>query len=93
MSTEAVADAPETESAAAPEQRTDCMIHVRFYPDGSVAEIGERPMEVRPQDWFNYLSNNTANCYQARSGGRGLFRLPRPEVDTLKAACMAEQAS
>jgi len=85
-----------SESAAAAlgnEGRTDCMIHLRFFPDGTVAEIGERPSEVKPHDWFKYLSRHTRNAYQALSGGRGLFRLPRTEVDALKAACAAETSS
>ncbi len=67
----------------------ESLIHVRFAPNGTVMEIGERPSGVDAQTWFNYLSQNTANRYQALSGGRGLFRLPRPEVDVLKAAVAA----
>lgn len=70
----------------------ECLIHVRFNPDGTVAEIGERPDAVNTQTWFKYLSQHTVNRYQALAGGRGLFRLPRPEVDTIKAACAEEQA-
>lgn len=72
-----------------PKEAIDCLIHLRFQPDGTVIEIGERPSGVTAQNWFNYLSRHTLNCYQALSGGRGLFRLPRQEVDALKAACAA----
>ena len=34
------------------------IIHVRFSPDGTVVEIGDRPAEVTPQDWFNNLADN-----------------------------------
>lgn len=68
----------------------DCLIHLRFQPNGTVMEIGERPSGVDAQTWFNYLSQHTQNCYQALSGGRGLFRLPRLEVDALKSACVGE---
>lgn len=61
------------------------VIHVRFAPDGSVVEIGERPKSVTPQDWFNCLSDKKGLRYQALSGGRGVFRLTREEVDDLKA--------
>jgi len=91
---EAVATPSEPESAIVADapgngQRTDCVIHLRFFPDGTVAEIGERPSGVQPHDWYKYLCNNTQNTYQALSGGRGLFRLPRTEVDALKASCAA----
>jgi hypothetical protein len=71
----------------------DCLIHLRFQPDGTVVEIGERPLNVPAQKWFNYLSGHTLNCYQALSGGRGFFRLPREKVDSLKAACAVENAT
>jgi hypothetical protein len=62
------------------------MIHVRFSPDGSVVEIGERPADLDPQAWFNRLSDKAGTGYQPLSGGRGLFRLSRADVDALKAA-------
>jgi hypothetical protein len=66
--------------------QTQVVIHVRFAPDGSVTEIGERPLSVGAQEWFNRLSVNAGNAYQSLSGGRGVFRLAREQVDTLKAA-------
>jgi len=60
------------------------MIHVRFAPDGTVTEIGERPKGATAQEWFSRLSGNTQNSYQALSGGRGIFRLTRDQVETLK---------
>lgn len=86
---DAIPPAPEAQSPAA--QRSECLIHVRFAPDGTVREIGERPQGVPAQDWFGYLCRHTQNCYQPLSGGRGLFRLSRTEVDRLKAACGGEQ--
>lgn len=83
----------EAQAAPAAAQRTECLIHVRFAPDGTVLEIGERPRGVPAQDWFSYLCRNTQNCYQALSGGRGLFRLSRTEVDRLNAACGEEHPS
>jgi len=67
-------------------------IHVRFFPDGTVMEVGERPQEVDPQAWFNHLSRNTQNCYASLSGGRGFFRMTREQVDTLKQSSQAEAA-
>jgi hypothetical protein len=89
MSTvEAVADAPVSEKTL-----VECLIHVRFNPNGTIGEIGECPAGVSLQNWFKFLSKNTLNCYQALAGGRGLFKLPRTHVDSLKAAASAEYGS
>lgn len=88
---EVVADAPAVDAVT--NKKIECLIHVRFYPNATVMEIGERPPGVEAQTWFNYLSENTVNCYQALSGGRGMFWLPRTEVDALKAACIAGKAA
>jgi hypothetical protein len=61
------------------------VIHVRFAPDGSVTEIGERPENKSAQVWFNQLSDDAAFKYEALSGGRGIFKLSRADVDALKA--------
>lgn len=61
------------------------IIHVRFAANAAVVEIGERPPTVSPQDWFFYLSDKAGNSYQPLSGGRGVFRLTRAQVDGLKA--------
>jgi hypothetical protein len=62
------------------------MIHVRFSPDGTVVEISERPASAKPQAWFDLLSNKAAMSYQPLSGGRGVFRVAREEVDAWKTA-------
>lgn len=67
-------------------QNAEVIIHVRFAPDGTVMEIGERPAGLSAQDWFNRLSQAAGDAYQALSGGRGLFRLARGRVDALKSA-------
>ena len=66
------------------------IIHVRFSPDGTVVEIGDRPAEVTPQDWFNNLADNAGDNYQALSGGRGVFRLTADEIEALKGKAAAE---
>ncbi len=91
--TEVVAKVSASVSGAAEGKQDECLIHDRFKPDGTEAKIGERPQAVKAQAWFKYLSQHTLNRYQALAGGRGLFRLPRPDVDTLKAACATEQTS
>ncbi|MDD2876987.1 MAG: hypothetical protein PHT60_05265 [Acidiphilium sp.] len=60
------------------------LIHVRFAPDGRVIEIGERPVALSPQKWFECLSDKAGTHYQPFAGGRGLFRLERQEVDVVK---------
>lgn len=62
------------------------MIHVRFAPDASVTEIGERPASVSAQQWFNLLSDKAGAHYQALSGGRGVFRLDAAQLEAFKAA-------
>jgi hypothetical protein len=61
------------------------VIHVRFAPDGSVTAAGEQPESLSPQEWFNRLSLKMGTAYQALSGGRGVFRIARRDVDALKA--------
>ncbi|HEY9214382.1 MAG TPA: hypothetical protein VIQ29_16215 [Ancylobacter sp.] len=61
------------------------LIHVRFAPNGTVVEIGERPQALSPQEWFNDLSDRVGSTYQVFSGGRGVFRLARGALDAIKA--------
>ncbi|MEP9348972.1 hypothetical protein [Xanthobacter sp. KR7-225] len=69
------------------------LVHARFAPDGSVVEIGERPSGLTPQEWFFFLREHSdASYFQALSGGRGVFRIPRAEFDTLKASVGANAA-
>lgn len=68
------------------------IIHVRFMPNGSVSEIGERPAEHTPQQWFDFLSLKAGNHYQALAGGRGVFRLIRGQIDSLKAEALTAAA-
>jgi hypothetical protein len=61
------------------------VINVRFYPDGSVNSIGEKPAHLEPQGWFKVLSA-ARTSFQALSGGRGVFRLQAQELDALRQA-------
>lgn len=67
---------------------TAVVIHVRFAPDGSVTEIGERPPSLDPQQWFGKLSDKVGTEFQALSGGRGVFRLTSDELDALRAGAL-----
>ncbi|MFO1107726.1 MAG: hypothetical protein U1E61_00935 [Bradyrhizobium sp.] len=60
------------------------ILHARFAPNGTIVEIGERPADLPPQEWFDFLSGKAANAYQTLAGGRGVFRLTRSELETLK---------
>jgi hypothetical protein len=64
----------------------EVLIHVRFSPEGAVTDIGERPAAATPQGWFNQLATQFGEAYQPLSGGRGLFRIARGEVDRLKSS-------
>jgi hypothetical protein len=62
------------------------IIHARFAANGSIAEIGERPSGLTPQEWFDFLSDKVGGeTYQSLMGGRGIFRLTREQTDALKA--------
>lgn len=63
------------------------MIHVRFSPDSTVTDIGDRPADLTPQEWFDHLSRAGAN-YEALSGGRGLFRLANGDLEALTKTVM-----
>jgi len=65
---------------------TSTLIHVRFAPDGTVFEIGERPESLTAEQWFTRLSEKCGTQFQALSGGRGLFRLDPETVQALKAS-------
>lgn len=65
------------------------IIHARYAPDGTVADVGERPDELAPQQWFNLLCDKAAFAYQALAGGRVVFRLTRDQLANVKAAAVA----
>lgn len=59
---------------------------VRFAPDGTVTQIGERPEGVAPQAWFNHLTRHAGDTFRALSGGRGAFRLGADRLEAARAA-------
>ncbi len=65
------------------------IIHARFLTDGTVGEIGERPSDRTPQEWFDFLSLRASDAYQVLAGGRGVFRLTRAQIDGFKAEALA----
>lgn len=68
-------------------ENNEIMIHVRFAPNGAVTEISDCPTDASPQKWFDFLSRSTSNSYASLSGGRGVYRMSREQVVSLKDAC------
>lgn len=60
------------------------LVHVIFAIDGTVRKISACPPESDAQGWFNILSRETRNRYEALSGGRGVFRLDPGELSALQ---------
>ncbi len=65
------------------------LVHVRFAPNGTVTEIGERPAPITVQEWFHVLSRRAGTAYQPLSGGRGLFRLTPSLLQDLQAQAVS----
>ena len=65
------------------------LIHVTFAPDGTVVTISSKPEAAGAQQWFNFLTRHTTDCYQALSGGRGVFKVPAAQLHDLQSACAA----
>lgn len=72
---------------------TEVMIHVRFAPDGTVMEIGERPAGCTAQQWFNFLTRQSGPSYLALSGGRAVFRIAPEALRGLREQALAEVAA
>ena len=58
-------------------------VHVVFSNDGSVKKISGCPEGIGGQDWFNFLSRKTCDRYESLSGGRGVFRFEKEEIEAL----------
>lgn len=59
-------------------------VHVVFRNNGSVKGITHSPEGLNPQDWFNFLSRTTRDCYESLSGGRGVFRFESGVIEDLR---------
>lgn len=68
------------------------IIHVRFASDGSVAEISERPAPLSAQQWFDQLSYAAPTDYQALAGGRGIFRLGKSQLESIRSKALEQAA-
>jgi len=63
-------------------------INVRFHPNATIWEIGERPQSLDREQWFAALCARVGDKYRTRAGGRGFFRVPREELEALKASAL-----
>lgn len=68
---------------------SEVVIHARYAPDGSCQEIGERPVSLTPQAWFNYLYQHVGESAQPLAGGRLIFRLPAGDLEKHQAAAVS----
>ncbi|PNG27347.1 hypothetical protein CR492_03555 [Methylocella silvestris] len=66
------------EANASPALKTlgDVIVNVRFFPDGAVNTIDNRPVDMSAQAWFHLLCRMAPNYFQALAGGRGHYRIP-----------------
>jgi hypothetical protein len=68
------------------EEEDKVVVHVRFAPNGDVVEVGERVRGKNPQEWFDFLANMYGHHhYLGLSGGRGVFRLTKEQLEKAKA--------
>jgi hypothetical protein len=64
------------------------LIHIRFAPDGAVADIGEKPSTISAHEWFKRLNARAGDAYQPLAGGRGVYRIDSARLNALKAAAL-----
>ena len=70
--------------------RDQVVIEVRFHPNGRVNMINNRPANMEPQDWFDFLCKNSVT-YRPLSGGRGSFALSNDEFEEIRALRIAAE--
>jgi hypothetical protein len=67
------------------EEENQVVVHVRFAPNGDVVEVGERVKGKNPQEWFDFLAAKYGGQhYLGLSGGRGVFRLTKDQLELAK---------
>jgi hypothetical protein len=76
---------PDVFSRAVSLEDAAVLIHVRFRPDGTVWEIAECPEGLAKDEWFKKLCARVGDKYQARCGGRGMFRISLAQLEALRA--------
>lgn len=69
-----------TAPAAATE---DVLIHVRFFPSSEINTIDGKPAHLTADQWYKRLFEMARPHYRTFAGGRGFFRIPRPEFESI----------
>lgn len=69
--------------------RGNVVVEVRFHPNGLVRMINQKPANMDPQDWFDFLCKQGAS-YRPLSGGRGTFSIEAEKFDDI---CALRQAA
>jgi hypothetical protein len=59
------------------------LVHVRFHPNAAISTIDDKPESLSAGDWFKLLLDAASPHYQAFAGGRGFFRIPRSNFETI----------
>jgi hypothetical protein len=78
------------EEKTAGDSRDKVVIDVRFHPNGLVNMINQKPANMEPQDWFDFLCRNSAG-YRPLSGGRGTFAIPADKFQEICALRIAAE--
>jgi hypothetical protein len=65
------------------ESPDEVLIHVRFRPDGHIATIDSCPDGLSFHDWYVRLREAGTQHYQTFAGGRGFFRIPRAQFESI----------
>lgn len=73
--------APQSAAASAPAALKtpdlgDVIVNIRFFPDGTVNTIDNRPAQISAQDWFHLLCRKAPFSFCSLAGGRGHYRIP-----------------
>ena len=71
------------EAVEAQEQDDMVLVHVRFHPNSEISAIGEKPAALSERAWFKHLLDVASPHYQVFAGGRGFFRIPRPQFEDI----------
>lgn len=74
---------PNPFAEATPLGTGEFLIHVRFRPDGTVWEISSCPANSGKDAWFRKICERAGDRFEARAGGRGMFRLTAEQLAAL----------
>jgi hypothetical protein len=61
----------------------EVLVHVRYQADGEIFSIGETPKGLSAGQWLKHLLDTASPYYRTLAGGRGFFRIPRSNFESL----------